>query len=171
MEPFLGQIQMFGFNFAPRGWAFCDGNILPIAQNSALFSLLGTTYGGDGRTSFALPNLQCRFPRHVGSASGIDDVTWGEVGGSHTHTLTPGQLPGHTHEVPVTAEVGTESSPVGNVPATANDGESNYAPSGGMGQVAQQTGSVGSNQAVNHLPPYLGIHFSIALVGVFPSRS
>ena len=106
MEPFLGQIQPFGFNFAPRGWAQCDGQILPISQNTALFSLLGTTFGGDGRTTFALPDLRSRSIVHIGTGAGLDNIKWGERGGATTHTLTLAQMPSHNHNVSVNVNTG-----------------------------------------------------------------
>src|SRR5262245_64766586 len=114
-EPFLGEIRMFGGNFAPRGWAFCNGQLLSIAQNTALFSLLGTTYGGDGQTTFALPNLQGRFAMHWGNASGLSPRTLGEVSGTESVTLLTSQLPAHTHPVAAISADGNTESPVGAV--------------------------------------------------------
>ncbi|MDP0491846.1 MAG: tail fiber protein [Verrucomicrobiota bacterium JB023] len=174
-EPFLGEIRLVGFNFAPRGWALCDGQILPISQYSALFSLLGTMYGGDGRTSFALPDLRGRFPRHPGNGPGLDSVAIGQRSGSVEHTLTEQNLPPHTHEVnsSVTDSIGTKTSPVDSIPATANDGESNFAPQDDANQVnnTASTESVGGGASINHLPPYLGVNHCIALTGLYPSRS
>src|SRR6056297_1376109 len=126
-EPFIGQIQTFGFTFPPRGWAFCDGQLLPISQHAALFSLLGTTYGGDGRTTLALPDLRGRLPMHTGTGVGLSPRSLGARSGSERHTLTTNEMPAHSHDLRATSAVGDETSPVGAIPATANDGESNYA--------------------------------------------
>jgi microcystin-dependent protein len=169
-EPFIGQIQMFGFNFAPRSWALCDGQLLPISQNSALFSLLGTIYGGDGRTTFALPELRGRMPMHFGNGPGLTNRAIGQKSGEQSHQLTEAEMPNHIHTRPVTAAVGDSTTPVGTVPATANDGESNYS-TAAAGLSSNNAASSGGSQAHNNLPPYLVINFSIALFGVFPSRS
>ena len=166
-EPFLGQIQTFGFNFPPRGWAKCDGQLLPIGNNQALFALLGTTYGGDGRTTFALPDLRGRFPMHVGNGPGLSSRSMGRRSGTETHTLTVAEMPVHSH--PVTADVGNKPSPVGAVPATANDGESNYSNSGTT--TLNGATNAGNSQPFSNMPPFLVINFSIALQGIFPSRS
>jgi microcystin-dependent protein len=182
-EPFLAQIVMFGGNFAPRGWAYCDGQLLPIAQNTAVFSLLGTTYGGDGRTTFALPDLRGRLPMHPGSGPQLTPRQLGQKSGSESNVLTVGQLPAHGHQLDpavsvarmsVSAAVGDQTSPVGHVPAVANDGESNYAEAGGEENqigVSGSTADAGGGQPVNNLPPFLCVNFIIALQGVFPSRN
>ena len=165
-EPFIGEIRMFGFNFAPRSWSFCDGQLLPINQNSALFSLLGTTYGGDGRTTFGLPDLRGRFPLHSGNGSAGPGLTARNLGSKSG--LQDTTLPAHTHSVPVSANIGNETSPVGNVPAVANDGESNYSDT----STANSSTAVTGNSPVDtNMPPYLAINFCIALTGLFPSRS
>ncbi len=169
-DPFIGQIQAFGFNFAPRNWAKCDGQLLPISQNQALFSLLGTIYGGDGRTTLALPDLRGRAPIHQGNGPGLSSRTIGQKGGAETHTLTAAQMPNHFHGVQVTSEVGDQTSPTNAKPATANDGESNYSASN-ENTVANSTTNTGGNQSHNNMPPYLVINFCIALQGVYPSRS
>ena len=169
-EPFIGQIQTFGFNFAPRAWALCNGQLLPISQNTALFSLLGTIYGGDGRTTFALPDLRGRMPMHYGQGSGLSNRQISQSSGAESHQLSVGELPGHTHTHNVTAAVGDSPSPVGTVPATANDGESNYSTeTSGLSTVSGN--SQGGGQAHNNMPPFLVINFSIALTGIFPSRN
>jgi microcystin-dependent protein len=166
MEPFLGQIQAFGFNFAPRGWAMCQGQLLPINQNTALFSLLGTTFGGDGRTTFGLPDLRSRSIVGMGQGPGLDNISWGERGGTISHTMTVAQMPNHTHNIGVSSETGEESNPVGkhiasHAAAFNEDANGNLA--------APQ--SQGSGQSFNIRNPYLGINVCIAMVGVFPSRS
>ena len=179
-EPFLGQITMFAGNFAPRGWAFCDGQMIQISDNTALFSLLGTTYGGDGRTTFALPDLRARSPRHEGTGAGAGSVNLGQSGGNESTTLTEANLPSHSHTLQprVSSAVGNETSPVGNIPARANDGESNFINPSATPTPAQElnadggsTANAGSGTSFDNLPPYLGINFIIALEGIFPSRS
>lgn len=172
-EPFLGEIRMFGFNFNPRGWAQCNGQLLPIAQNTALFSLLGTIYGGDGRTTFALPELRGRFPMHYGNGPGLTGRPIGQRSGTEDVTLVTSQIPSHTHAATVTADVGDATSPVGTIPATANDGESNYRNSGSGTTLAAGTQgqASGGGQSHTNMPPYLAVNFCIALTGIFPSRS
>lgn len=180
MNPFIGQIQMFGFNFPPRGWATCDGQLLSIAQNTALFSLLGTQYGGDGRTTYALPDLRGRFPLHMGQGPGLSNYTIGQRAGVETVTLLANQLPAHTHplsasvSVPCTNAAGNADSPVGKVPAASATDE-NYAatPNGAMAafNITGNTGPNTGGQPVPIIPPYLCINFSIATQGIFPSRS
>ena len=175
-DSFLAQVKMFGFNFAPRGWALCDGQILPINQNQSLFSLLGTTYGGDGRTSFALPDLRGRFPMHKGSSNtdGSTDHTLGQKDGSETNTLTTAQLPSHTHAATAHAYSGSGNSeyPMSRVWAKASRMRkySTAAPN-----VEMRSGAVtltaGISQAVNNMPPYITVNYAIALQGLFPSRN
>lgn len=164
-EPFLAEIRIVGFNFAPRGWAFCDGQILPINQNQSLFSLLGTTYGGDGRTSFALPNLRGRTPVHVGNGDSL-----GQKGGEEVHTLSVSELPQHTHVVNATDDLPQADMPTNNVLASAgvNAYGSLSAPT-----VNMRAGMVGGagGQAHNNMQPFLTLNFVIALQGLFPSRN
>ena len=165
-EPFIGEIRMVGFNFAPRGWSFCDGQLLSISQHIALFSLLGTTYGGDGESNFGLPDLRSRFPLHSSNGSagpGLTARPLGQKSGSQDSIL-----PSHTHPLPVSSNVGNQTSPVGNVPATANDGESNYA-AASTGN--NSTASSGVSATDGNMPPFLAINFCIALQGIFPSPS
>lgn len=177
-EPFVGEIRMVGFSFAPQGWANCDGTILSIASNTALFSLLGTTYGGDGRVTFALPDLRGRVPIHTGQGPGLASRTQGSVSGQETVTLNSNELPSHNHalssgNLPTTSSVGNQMSPDGHLPATANDGESNYsdaAPTGSMA-LSGSTGNSGGSQPHNNMPPFLTIRFVVALVGIYPSRN
>ena len=180
MNPFLGQILMFGGNFAPRGWAFCNGQLLSIAQNQALFSILGTIYGGDGRTSFGLPELRGRVPVHAGGSSGpgLTNRPLGSRGGSQTNTLFSSQLPSHNHGVQLTAEgnVATEANPTNNMLAVPVGGERVYAPDDTAAEVVMNQKSirqdnVGSNQPVNNMQPYQAVNYIIALQGTFPSRN
>lgn len=170
MEPFIGQIQIFGFNFAPRGWALCDGQLLPISQNTALFSLLGTTYGGDGRTTFALPDLRGRVPVHVGNGPGLSPISWGGRGGAESMTLTSANLPAHTHTLNATNATADQAQPGGN--ALAQSSEDQYAAAApGDAMRAGSVGNTGANQAFGIRNPYLGIYYSIALQGFYPSRN
>jgi len=178
-EPFLGQISMFGGNFAPRGWALCDGQLLAIAQNQALFSLLGTTYGGDGRTTFALPDLRGRVPMHAGSGPGLTPRSLGQKSGSETVTLTVNEMPAHNHTATGTIKAKNgqpdESNPGGQVPATLSNGTEGYADASNTnmqeGGVAVTVNNNGGGQSHNNMQPYQCINFIIALVGIFPSRN
>ena len=167
-EPFLGQISMFGFAFAPKGWAFCNGQLLSIAQNTALFSLLGTTYGGDGQTTFALPNLQSRCPLHFGQGAGLSERDLGEQGGVESVTLLTTQMPQHSHLVNAFGEDASTSDPSGSVPAAG--GAYNGAPDGTK-MNAQMNDPTGGGQPHDNMTPFLGINFCIALSGIFPSRN
>jgi len=164
-EPFLGEIKIVSFNFPPKGWAFCDGQLLPINQNQALFSILGTTYGGDGRVNFGLPNFQGRVPLHVGNGFNL-----GQSGGEQTHTLQTSELPTHAHGVAASSSAGLLA------PTNAFFGESNqaaYSPPGSNG-VAMNPAAVsvvGGSQPHQNMSPYLTLNFVIALQGIFPSRS
>lgn len=174
MEPFIGQIQPFGFNFAPRGWALCDGQLLPIAQNTALFSLLGTTFGGDGRTTFALPDLRGRSIVHVGSGPGLDHISWGERGGNYQTTITVPHMPAHNHSAAIKASTtaSDEDAPANTM--ALGSGQEIYTP-GALTQDLRagtvDVGNTGGGQPMNIRNPFLGIYVSIAMVGVFPSRS
>ncbi|PTA68505.1 phage tail protein [Deinococcus arcticus] len=170
MEPFIGEIQMFAGNFAPRGWALCNGQLLPIAQNTALFSLLGTTYGGDGRTTFALPNLQATSPMAPGTGPGLTPRTLGQQGGAASVTLLPQEMPPHTHavnafDVPGTSAVPTDRSLARSVNSNA------YGPgTPGVTLAPQSLAPAGGSAPHNNLPPYLAVTFIIALQGIYPSR-
>jgi len=168
-EPFLGEIRPFPYGFAPRFWAFCSGQLLPINQNQALFSLLGTTYGGNGTTTFALPNLNDRVPIGAGTGPGLSSVNLGEQSGSSSVTLLSTQIPSHNHSVNV-AGAGTTTSPVGAIPANS--------PLHNIYDTAINTTMdpdviepAGGNQPHENMQPYLGINFCIALSGIFPSRN
>ena len=172
-EPFIGQIIMTGFNFAPRNYATCDGQLLSIAQNTALFSLLGTTFGGDGRVTFALPDLRGRAPIHQGQGPGLTNRTMGEQAGSETVTLINSEMPMHNHLVAVTNVSGALGTPSGNFIATSSDtAVALYRPTSDGSMLNPQSISLaGGNQPHNNMQPYLVISFSIALQGIFPSRN
>ena len=167
-EPFLGQIIIVGFNFAPRGWAQCNGQILPIAQNTALFSLLGTTYGGNGQTTFALPDLRSRVPIHVGQGPGLSSYDLGQAAGTETVTLNINEIPAHNHLLGANAEEGAASNPSGQVPAKG--GIYGAAPDGTLMNPTVITNTGGSQPHAN-IQPYLTLNFCIALEGIFPSRN
>jgi len=163
-EPFLAEVRIVGFNFAPRGWATCDGQILPINQNQALFSLLGTTYGGDGRTNFALPDLRGRTPIHVSSAH-----AQGEKAGAETHQLTEQEMPQHTHAWKASSASGDNPIPAGNVLAGFNNG---YGGSSSPVEPAAGTlANAGAGVGHNNMQPFLTLNFVIALNGLYPSRN
>jgi microcystin-dependent protein len=167
-EPFLAEIRIMSFSFAPKGWALCNGQLLPINQNQALFSLLGTTNGGDGRVNFALPDLRGRVPIHVGSGH-----TLGEKGGEQAHTLSIAELPTHTHTVSATS---TSSDPNGtNIPGgnllSAGPAEIYAAPSQLVALNAGTVGNTGGSQAHQNMEPFLVLNFCIALQGIFPSQN
>ena len=162
-EPFLAEIMMVGFNFPPRGWAFCDGQILPINQNQSLFSLLGTTYGGDGRTSFALPDLRGRTPTHVG-----DGLNLGMKTGEEHHALQTSEMPIHTHTAQGSSENADAPVPNGFIPAAANNV---YAGPANLVGIHPQTIPNVGGQSHENMQPYLVIGFCIALQGLFPSRN
>ncbi len=166
MEPFLGQIMMVGFNFAPQGWALCNGQLLPIAQNTALFSLIGTYYGGDGRTTFALPNLQGRVPIHQGSSAGTSNYAMGTNGGVEQVALQVNNLPAHTHTANCNTALGTKSNPTKNFWAKA----SVYSASSNSQMAATAIGPTGGDQPITVVQPFLCVNFIIALAGIFPSR-
>jgi microcystin-dependent protein len=170
--PYIGEIRMAGFNFAPIDWAFCDGQLLPISQYAALFQLLGTTYGGDGQNTFALPNLQGRFPMHLGDGIGLSPRVLGEQGGVENVTLTVSQISSHSHSAVCAAGGGNVPSPSGAYWSTDPQGNTAaYNEAGGSSMAAGELESAGSGQPHDNRQPYLGINFIIALFGVFPSQS
>jgi microcystin-dependent protein len=173
MDPFVAEIRIFPFNFAPKGWAFCDGQILPLSQNTALFSLLGTTYGGDGKSNFALPDMQGNAPMHPGQGPGLSLHDLGETGGSETVSLLESEIPAHSHSMGAqNVPLGTVQTPSGNVyshpasgnlfnsanPQVVNMSDNTLAPAGG-------------DQPHNNMQPYLTLNFCIALQGVYPPRT
>ena len=170
-EPFYAEIRIFAGNFAPRNWAFCDGQILPIAQNTALFSLLGTTYGGDGRTTVALPNLQGRAPMHPGRGAGLTFRRLGQQVGAETITLNESQIPSHTHTMQATmAPTGSGSPENGSL--TRMTAPIYQSDTGNLqGMASQALDSAGGEQAHSNMQPYLVVNFIIALDGLYPSRS
>lgn len=178
-EAFLGEIRMVGWNFAANGWALCNGQLMPISQYSALFSLLGTTYGGDGRQTFALPNLQGRVPIHQGTGLGLSPYTIGQASGSENITLLPAQMPQHNHLVGVSNQQGSVADPTNATLAQGNSGSSrspvavsDYVSTAATGALAPGTISMtGGSQPHSNIQPYLCINFIIALVGIFPSRA
>jgi len=171
-DPFVAEIRIFPFNFAPRGWAMCNGQLLPLSQNTALFSLLGTTYGGDGMSTFALPDLQGSVPLHPGQGPGLSLYDLGQVGGSEFVTLLQSEIPLHTHNVMASASTANRTAPAGNSVARAT-GATPYIPVGGATtSLAPEALSVaGGGLPHNNLQPYLTLNFCIALQGVFPPRS
>lgn len=173
-DPFVAEIRIFPFNFAPRGWAWCDGQILPLSQNTALFSLLGTTYGGDGKSNFALPDLQGRAAMHPGQGPGLSLHDLGERGGSETVTLLESEIPSHTHDVRVSASAATLSSPSGNVLARPRRGGGQFQSnaSANLVQLAPEAlAPAGGDQPHNNMQPYLTFYYCIALQGVYPPRT
>jgi len=164
-SPFLAEIRIMSFNFPPKGWAFCNGQLLPINQNQALFSLLGTTYGGDGRVNFALPNLQGRIPLHLGNG-----FTQGASGGEASHTLNQSEMPAHFHPAIASSNPADQGTPVNNF--WAYESANSYSVSSADGSMAPQAvSSIGGSQPHNNLSPFLVLSFCIALQGIFPSQT
>ncbi len=173
-EPFVAEIRIFPFNFAPKGWAFCDGQLLPISQNTALFSLLGTTYGGDGKSNFALPNLQGNVPIHPEQGPGLEDYFLGEQSGVDSVTLLQSQMPLHSHALRDTTATAEQNAPGANSVLAQSTGGSAYQSNTSSSLVPMSPSAVapnGSGFPHNNLQPYLTLNFCIALQGVFPARS
>jgi microcystin-dependent protein len=170
-EPFVAQIQIVPFNFAPRGWATCNGQLLAISQNTALFSLLGTTYGGNGVTNFALPNLEGAAPLHAGQGPGLSSITLGQAAGVPSVGLLISEIPAHTHGANCNSGMGDQYGPPGNFWATDAGGNNEYASSANAVMAAGAIGPAGSSQPHSNLQPYLVLNFIIALQGIFPARS
>lgn len=171
-EPFLAEIYMGGMNFAPRGFATCSGQIVSIAQNTALFALLGTTFGGNGQTTFALPDLRGRVPMGEGQGPGLSPRTLGEVGGTETVTLISTQIPAHNHTLNAVSDAGDVSAPSGNYLANSGALDKEYKATGTVVQMnANAVGSAGGSQPHANIQPYLVLNFYIAMEGIFPSRN
>jgi microcystin-dependent protein len=173
-DPFVAEIRIFPFNFAPKGWAFCDGQILPLSQNTALFSLLGTTYGGDGKSNFALPNLQGNAAVHAGQGPGLSPYYLGQTGGSETVTLLQSEIPAHSHAMMAAPAIVAADSNVctGNSMGKSSQGSAYtaFAAPSVVQLSANALAPAGSDQPHNNLQPYLTLNFCIALQGVFPPR-
>lgn len=171
-DPFVAEIRIFPFNFAPKGWAWCDGQLMPISQNTALFSLLGTTYGGNGQSTFALPDMQGNAPMHPGQGPGLSLHDLGEIGGTETVTLLESEIPLHSHTLKASNSDGTDQSPAAEYYAGGVGGIAPYAAPGALAQLSvNHVAPVGGSLPHNNMQPYLTLYFNIALQGVFPPRS
>ncbi len=172
MQPYIGQIALVAFNFAPVDWAFCNGQLMPISQNPALFALLGTTYGGDGVSTFALPNLQSRIPLHQGQGPGTSNYQIGQSGGSETVGLTSGQIPIHSHQAQCFTRGSNSKSPVNGIWAQASlDQPYKGNETGAVNMAADAIGEAGGNQPHLNLMAYQALNYIIALEGIFPTQS
>ena len=172
-DPFVAEVRMFPFNFAPKGWAFCDGQILPISQNTALFSLLGTTYGGDGKSIFALPDMQGNAPMHPGQGPGLSLHDLGETGGSETVSLLQSEIPSHSHALMASATNSSKPTPANNSLTKIAANATPYVAPAGAPLTAfadQALAPAGGDQPHNNMQPYLTLSFCIALQGIFPAR-
>ncbi|HEX8104176.1 MAG TPA: tail fiber protein [Solirubrobacteraceae bacterium] len=172
-DPFVAEIRIFPFNFAPKGWAWCNGQLMPISQNTALFSLLGTTYGGDGKSTFALPNLEGSAPMHPGQGPGLSLHDLGETGGSETVTLLETEIPAHAHQLRANGQQADLQLPGSDRSMARSNGGNAYKAAAGAPLTAlapQALSPVGSDQPHNNMQPYLTFYFNIALQGVFPPR-
>ncbi len=167
-EPFIAEVRIWALNFAPRGWAFCNGQLLPIAQNTALFALVGTTYGGDGRTTLGLPNLQGRAPMQRGNGPGLTQRRLGQIGGTQTETITEDRMPAHSHPIEVTLRPANTDTP-SDTTLLAQTATELYGPAEDLESMGDPV--IGGGQAHDNMQPYLALNFCIALTGVFPSRS
>jgi microcystin-dependent protein len=170
-DPFVAEVRIFPFSFPPKGWAFCDGQLLPLSQNTALFSLLGTTYGGDGKSNFALPDMQGNVPMHPGQGPGLSLHDLGEVSGSQTVTLLESEIPAHAHTLSTSLRPADSLNPAGLSPGTGNN---MYAPASGATLTVAAPQALmpnGSSSPHNNMQPYLTLNFCIALQGVFPPRT
>ena len=166
MEPFIGQLMCVGFNFAPKGWALCQGQLLPIAQNTALFSLLGTMYGGNGQTTFALPDLRGRVPMSFGQGPGLQFYDQGQMSGSESVTLITPQIPMHNHTVACSSSDPSDTTPVNGVPAAGGS----YSTTANATMLPTMIGQAGGSQPHSNMQPYLVINWIIALEGIYPAR-
>jgi microcystin-dependent protein len=175
-DPFVAEIRIFPFTFAPKGWAWCNGQLLPLSQNTALFSLLGTTYGGDGKSTFALPDLQGRAPMHPGQGPGLSLHDLGETGGSETVTLLESEIPAHSHTARASNQQGDVQQPTSTTSLARPNGATPYVPGSGpvpplVSMADASLTPVGGDQPHNNMMPYLTLYFNIALQGVFPPRT
>jgi microcystin-dependent protein len=168
-EPYIGEIRMFGGNFPPAGWVFCEGQLLPISENDALFVLIGTTYGGDGESTFGVPNLQGRVPMHAGTGQDGITYTLGEQAGVEQVTLTVQQIPIHTHAAIASTSLASSQTPGGNVPATGT-GQIYTSASSPIQMNTQSISPVGGSQPHENMQPYLAINFIMSLFGIFPPQ-
>lgn len=171
MDPFVGQIQAFGFNFAPRGWAKCEGQLIAIAQNQTLFSLVGTMYGGDGRTTFGLPDLRGRSIVGAGNGSGLNPVNQGAKGGTESVTLTVANLPAHNHAVSVSVNSGNGEEATSTAFLASHAAAFSEAPTAGATLSGVSSANAGSSQPFQNRDPFLGINYCIALQGIYPPRN
>jgi microcystin-dependent protein len=169
-EPFVGEIRMFAGNFAPRGWAFCDGQLLAVSQNDALFSLLGTIYGGDGRTTFGLPDMRGRIPLHAGQGPGLSQRRLGAKAGAENVTLTVNQLPSHTHQFNASTALALESTPQGHVTGLSGIAEIYTEGDAVVAMSSASVTNIGGSRSHTNLQPFLCVNFIIALFGIYPSR-
>jgi len=171
-DPFVAEIRIFPFNFAPKGWAWCDGQLLPLSQNTALFSLLGTTYGGNGKSNFALPDLQGRSPMHPGQGPGLSLHDLGETGGSETVSLLESEIPAHSHGVRTdSVNTGEVLNPIGMLPAKTSNLIYSATAAPAVMMAPEALAPAGGDQPHNNMQPYLTFYFCIALQGVFPPRT
>ena len=170
-EPFVGEVRMFAGNFAPRGWAFCDGQLLATSQNDALFSLLGTIYGGDGRTTFGLPDMRGRIPIHAGDGPGLSPRRLGAKAGAENVTLTVNQIPSHTHRAVASTTVSVDNNPQGQLTGESPSVSVYLANAGTQFMSTNAITNVGGSRSHTNLQPFLCINYIIALVGIYPSRN
>lgn len=171
-EPFVGEVRMFAGNFAPRGWAFCDGQLLAVSQNDALFSLLGTIYGGDGRTTFGLPDIRGRIPLHAGSGPGLSPRRLGAKSGAEKETLTVNQLPSHSHSLTGNSADASQTNPSNNALAKSNPAAGMYTTSSATVSLSSNAvSSIGGSRSHTNLMPFVCINYIIALFGIYPSRN
>jgi microcystin-dependent protein len=171
-SPYIGEIRMFGGTYAPYGWAFCDGSLISISENDALYNLIGTTYGGNGISTFGLPNLLGRLPIHAGTGQGTQTYILGQLGGLETVTLNTNQLPSHVHTLSASTDTANATTPASNVLLSATGSTKPYHPgSGGVPLNSASVSQVGSSESHDNMMPYLCVNFIIALVGVYPPQS
>ena len=170
-QPYVGEIRMFGGNFAPAGWMFCDGQLLPISENETLFNLIGTTYGGDGQSTFALPNLQGRLPIHIGTGSSGTNYQLAEAGGVEQVTLTANQIPAHNHPFLASGDTGNQVDPGNNLPSNSQGAIPYIEDAPTLNMNAQIISPIGGSQPHNNFQPYLCVNFIISLFGIFPSQT